>query len=61
MEFLDYMKFKKDDIIEIERRQGGTSKTQFPGAISFERLFTEVLDILGKPGRRFYEFLSIVA
>lgn len=53
------MKWNKNDNVLIETLDH--SKLSIPSTISKGQLFTEVLDIFGKPGRRFYEFLSIAS
>lgn len=35
------------------------AKRVLPKNITYKRLFSEVIDIFGRPGRNLYEFLSI--
>lgn len=59
-ELLDALQLKGDQVVEIEKAQ--TSATlNYPSTLTYSRLFTECLDILGKPSRRFYEFLGMAA
>jgi len=54
---LDRIKLKGEDVLDVIKNDN--SKIGFHTPISTRQLFTEVLDIFGKPGRRFYEFLSM--
>lgn len=56
-EWLDRMKWDASEHIGIEVTD--KSVLTLPASASRQQLFTEVLDIFGKPGRRFYEFLSL--
>lgn len=57
-EFLNYMNFNGDDVISIkpvDMRLAGV----FPNVCSVKQLFTERLDVFGKPTRKFYESLLV--
>jgi pyruvate/2-oxoacid:ferredoxin oxidoreductase beta subunit/flavodoxin len=48
-----------ESILSVEDTQG--RKDPLPGTLTARQLFTEVLDMFGKPSRRFYETLGIAA
>jgi hypothetical protein len=46
-------------MVELELKDHGNS--ELPHNMSIGQLFTEVLDVFGRPNRRFYELLSKTA
>jgi len=58
-DFLSFYGLKHDDILEIEDKTD--RKDPLPSVMTAEQLFGQVLDMFGKPKRRFYEMLSICA
>lgn len=58
-QWLERMKWDKNEQLGIEVTD--KSVLTLPSSASKGQLFTEVLDIFGKPGRRFYEFLSLAS
>lgn len=56
-QWLDRMKWDTNEHLGIEVTD--KSILTLPANASRGQLFTEVLDVFGKPGRRFYEFLSL--
>lgn len=59
LEFCHDYGLEANAIISLEDTQG--RKEPLPGTLTASQLFTEVLDIFGRPSRRFYETLSIAA
>jgi len=57
--FCDQLGVGAKSLIRLEDTQD--RKEPLPGVISASQLFTEVLDVFGKPSRRFYETLAIAA
>ena len=58
-EFLNFYGMGPETVINLEDTHG--LKDPLPGIVSAKQLFTEVLDIFGRPNRRFYEMLEIAA
>eukprot|EP00494_Astrolonche_serrata_P030728 UN30996 len=58
-DFLQFYGLYPDDIIELEDKQ--KRKDPLPSVITAEQLFGQVLDMFGKPKRRFYEMMGICA
>jgi sulfite reductase (NADPH) flavoprotein alpha-component len=58
-EFLESIKLDGNQTLEIERLSENVN--ELPTNMNWRTLFSEVLDVFGRPGRRFYEFLSICA
>eukprot|EP00028_Trichosphaerium_sp_Am-I-7-wt_P005760 CAMPEP_0168531048 /NCGR_PEP_ID=MMETSP0405-20121227/15134_1 /TAXON_ID=498012 /ORGANISM="Trichosphaerium sp, Strain Am-I-7 wt" /LENGTH=1322 /DNA_ID=CAMNT_0008555613 /DNA_START=110 /DNA_END=4078 /DNA_ORIENTATION=+ len=56
----DYLGVAPTDIVTLQDMQN-SRKFPFPAAITAETLLSQVLDIFGRPKRRFYEMLSLVA
>lgn len=56
-QFLDRVQIKGEDVLDVSKTDN--TKIGFHTPITTRQLFTEVLDVFGKPGRRFYEFLSL--
>lgn len=54
------IKINKNEIINIER-VSDDANFDFNTPLSWQRVFEEVLDVMGKPNRRFYEFLGTCA
>jgi len=54
-EFLDRVGIPSTEYYEVE---SSGAKPKVPGGITKGRLFTEVLDIFGRPSRNFYDFLG---
>ena len=48
-----------DTVFDIQRAD--TGKSAYWERMKAEQVFTEVLDVFGKPSKRFYEFLGIIA
>jgi len=59
VEFLNHIKVNPDQGVLIERLSENVAKV--PENTTYKSLFTDVLDVFGRPGRRFYDFLSICA
>lgn len=57
--FLDSLKVKPDEVIEIQNIVGG--RNPYGQNLTAKQLFGSALDIFGKPNRRFYEFAGIAA
>eukprot|EP00492_Amphilonche_elongata_P000058 TRINITY_DN101_c0_g1_i6.p1 TRINITY_DN101_c0_g1~~TRINITY_DN101_c0_g1_i6.p1 ORF type:complete len:304 (-),score=113.16 TRINITY_DN101_c0_g1_i6:27-938(-) len=58
-EFLNFMGLQHDDILFIEDQTA--KKDPLPEVMTADQLFGQVLDMFGKPKRRFYEMMSIIA
>ena len=58
-EFCEDYGISPNSILQLEDLQG--RKDPLPGTLTVSQLFTEVLDVFGKPSRRFYETLQIAA
>lgn len=58
-EFLEEYGINPNAIVHLEDTQD--RKDPLPSTVSTSQLFTEVLDVFGKPSRRFYETLAIAA
>jgi len=59
LEFLDWYGLYSDDLVKAEDLTGTLSNPLPP--LTTGQLFTDVLDIFGRPKRRFYEMLGIMA
>lgn len=59
-ELLEALNVKGDQVIEIEKAQPSANLI-YPSTMTYSKLFTECLDISGKPNRRFFEFLGMAA
>jgi sulfite reductase alpha subunit-like flavoprotein/pyruvate/2-oxoacid:ferredoxin oxidoreductase beta subunit/ferredoxin len=57
-EFLDTLNLKMDTVLECNDLSGAR-KPPLPEKVTAGQLFTEVLDIFGKPKRQFYDVLSM--
>lgn len=58
-ELLNFMGLHHDDILHIEDQSD--KKDPLPTVMTAEQLFGQVLDMFGKPKRRFYEMMSIIS
>uniref|UniRef100_A0A6A7FYI8 pyruvate dehydrogenase (NADP(+)) n=3 Tax=Hirondellea gigas TaxID=1518452 RepID=A0A6A7FYI8_9CRUS len=58
-EFLEKYGIAPDTVISLEYMSDG--KNTLPSALTALHLFTEVLDIFGKPKRRFFEMLALTS
>lgn len=56
---MDDMQISPDTVFDIQRADGG--KSGYRERMKAEQVFGEVLDVFGKPSKRFYEFLGIIA
>lgn len=61
LELLNYMKLNPDQIVDISKRENAQTQVKLPDTISYKKLFKQVIDICGKPNRRFYQFLYTCA
>ena len=57
-EFVAWYKMNLHDMISVE---DPTDSEKLPSVLSVEQAFTQVLDIFGRPSRRFYELLTLLA
>eukprot|EP00493_Phyllostaurus_siculus_P025548 UN25892 len=58
-ELLNFMGLHHDDILHVEDQTA--KKDPLPEVMTADQLFGQVLDMFGKPKRRFYEMMSILA
>lgn len=58
--FMDDLKMPADTVFDIARADPA-AKSAYWERMKAEQVFTEVLDVFGKPSKRFYEFLGIIA
>eukprot|EP00484_Ammonia_sp_Unknown_P000272 CAMPEP_0197022220 /NCGR_PEP_ID=MMETSP1384-20130603/3125_1 /TAXON_ID=29189 /ORGANISM="Ammonia sp." /LENGTH=1795 /DNA_ID=CAMNT_0042450221 /DNA_START=521 /DNA_END=5908 /DNA_ORIENTATION=- len=59
-EFCQWYGFNENDVLRLHA-DGGDRKDGLPENLTIAQLFGQVLDIFGRPKRRFYELLSLVA
>eukprot|EP00485_Elphidium_margaritaceum_P008311 CAMPEP_0202688700 /NCGR_PEP_ID=MMETSP1385-20130828/4170_1 /ASSEMBLY_ACC=CAM_ASM_000861 /TAXON_ID=933848 /ORGANISM="Elphidium margaritaceum" /LENGTH=1808 /DNA_ID=CAMNT_0049343729 /DNA_START=509 /DNA_END=5935 /DNA_ORIENTATION=- len=57
-EFCAWYGLNENDVIRLEAKAG---EQELPAVMTIAQLFTQVLDLFGRPKRRFYELLSLVA
>eukprot|EP01083_Nonionella_stella_P194368 716915_1 len=58
--FCEWYGFNECDVIRLVDNLSDR-KDPLPGNLTISQLFTQVLDVFGRPKRRFYELLSLVA
>lgn len=58
-DFLEWYGLRNDDIVEL-KDIAGTATKKLPEVVTAGQLFTQHLDIFGRPKRQFYEMLSII-
>lgn len=56
-ELLERLNVNPHEIVDINKVEGAQTQLKLPETISYKKLFTQVIDVLGKPNRRFYQFL----
>lgn len=59
MEFCEKYGVSPSTVVCLEDTQ--SRKDPYPSQLTTEQLFTQVLDIFGRPSRRFYETLEMLA
>lgn len=59
-EFLDWYGVAPDSVVEAKRVDAHAGK-DLPKTFTASQLFTQVLDIFGRPKRQFYEMMGIIA
>jgi sulfite reductase alpha subunit-like flavoprotein len=59
--FLSWYGLNENDIIRLTDDAGEANASALPEYVSVKQLFQQVLDVFGRPKRRFYELLSLVA
>merc|ERR1719411_1221141 len=58
--FCEWYGFNENDVIRLVDTMSDR-KDPLPSNLTISQLFTQVLDLFGRPKRRFYELLSLVA
>eukprot|EP00808_Paulinella_micropora_P004940 g19012.t1 len=58
---LHYMGLFHDDVIQLEDMVGKRTKSPLPAVLQASVLFEQVLDLFGRPKRRFYEMMALLA
>eukprot|EP01012_Entosiphon_sulcatum_P043939 TRINITY_DN583_c0_g2_i1.p1 TRINITY_DN583_c0_g2~~TRINITY_DN583_c0_g2_i1.p1 ORF type:complete len:1924 (-),score=325.54 TRINITY_DN583_c0_g2_i1:205-5187(-) len=56
--FMDWYGVKPTDMVEFDDPTHTGTGQRFPSMMAAQQLFTQALDIFGRPGRRFYENLA---
>jgi sulfite reductase (NADPH) flavoprotein alpha-component len=56
---LEHIKVDPNQAVEIDKLSENVP--DLPASASWKTLFRDVLDVFGRPGRRFYDFLSVCA
>jgi sulfite reductase alpha subunit-like flavoprotein len=58
--FLNEIKLNPNEVVDINKLTED-NLFNYPTPLSWQRVFTEILDVMGKPSRRFYDFLGTCA
>jgi sulfite reductase alpha subunit-like flavoprotein len=59
--FIDFYRLNGDEEVSIASAAKDSKRTALPEKTTIRQLFTEVLDVFGKPNKRFYEYLRLFA
>jgi len=59
--FLEFYRLQGEEEVTIKAATSDSKRTALPEHTSTRQLFTEVLDLFGKPNKRFYEYLRLFA
>jgi sulfite reductase alpha subunit-like flavoprotein len=59
--FIDFYRLHGEEEVDIAAVARDSKRSSLPEKTTIRQLFTEVLDIFGKPNKRFYEYLRLFA